>query len=347
LKKYDYIIVGQGIAGSLVAYQLLKQHKSILVIDRINPNSSSNIAAGVVNPVTGRKMVKSWLIDELLPFAGQVYRELEALLGISFFYDVEIYKFISSQTDVELWQKRKSEPEYRRYIGEIIDLGNPSLHAPLGVGVIKESCWMDVPKFITAFRNYLVSLDCFIDDSFDVQTLYDNEVIRHKDAVAENIIFCEGYKAYQNPLFKHITFSAAKGEHLVISAPDLDTSTILSKNIYLIPKGNQMYNVGSTFIWDDYTEQITDQGRNDITEKLNKMISCPYEIIEEKAAVRPTMIDRRPVIGRHPDYKNVFIFNGMGTKGVSLAPFFSARFVSSIDAGLQDYPEISINRFVN
>lgn len=345
MKTYDYFIIGQGIAGSLVAYQLLKQHKSILVIDNFNPNSSSNIAAGVVNPVTGRKLVKSWMIDELLPYAKSIYKELEELLGISFFYETELYKFMISEEDIQLWNKRKSDPEYQDYLGDIIPLNHDSLNTPYGVGVIKNSCWMDVPKFIRAFRNYLISKEILLNQEFEIDESALVDSIYFDDNQANRIIFCEGYRAVHNPLFKQVNFSTAKGEHLLIYTDELACNQILSKNIYIIPKGDNHYNVGSTFIWDDLSEDVTESGRKELLDKLDRMLNCNYEIIEEKAAIRPTMIDRRPVIGQLQKYKNVYIFNGLGTKGVSLAPYFSNYFVSGLEGGRYDISEISINRF--
>ena len=153
---YDYIIVGQGIAGSLLAYFLLKQNKKILVIDKSYPNSASNIAAGVVNPITGRKMVKSWLIDEVLPFAKSTYKKLEEQLNVQFFYNQDLYKIFANDEDIQIWNKKKIDHEYKNYLGEIIHELQPNIISPYGVGIIKECCWMDVPVFIKAFRSYLI-----------------------------------------------------------------------------------------------------------------------------------------------------------------------------------------------
>lgn len=344
--KVDYIIVGQGIAGSMVAHFLLQQHKKILVIDELNLHSSSNIAAGVINPITGRRMVKSWMIDDLLPFAKTTYRLLEKELDTSFFHQMELIKLFSSSDDSRIWKSKQDNTEYQDYLGDIIDIKDENLTAPFQAGIIHQACWMDVPLFVRSFRNKLKQNRQLLEERFDSTCLKMDGHIYYKDVVAERIIFCEGYQASLNPWFDFIPFTVAKGEHLVIHSDKLNLKNVLNKNVFVIPKGNNTYNVGSTFSWDDLTDQVTDKGRQELKDKIDKMIKCDYEIIEERAAVRPTIQDRRPVIGRHPEYENVYIFNGLGTKGVSLSPYFANHFVQYLAGNVHILPEISVNRFV-
>ena len=345
-RNVDYIIVGQGIAGSMVAHYLLKQHKTILVIDKFNPNSASNIAAGVVNPVTGRYMVKTWMIDDILPFAKKIYRELEQQLNASFFYEQDIYKLFSSDEVVDIWNKKKIKVEYQDYLGEIVYMEDDTVKAPFGAGIIKQCCWLDVPKFIKYFRNFLKENNNIEEEEFDITQLEMTNVIRYKNTIADKIIFCEGYSAYKNPFFKFIPFSLAKGEHFIIHSENLKTDKLISKNIFIIPKGNNLYNVGATFIWNDVSEKVTEEGRAEIQEKLSKIINTEYSIVEEKAGIRPTIKDRRPVLGCHPYLKNVYIFNGMGTKGVSIAPYFANYFVDYLHENFDISDEVAVKRFV-
>lgn len=343
--KVDYIIVGQGIAGSMVAHFLLKKGKKIIVIDKYNPNASSNIAAGVVNPITGRKMVKTWMIDDVLPFAKTTYRKLEQELNTSFFFETEIYKIFSSAEDSDIWEAKKADNEYQQYLGEIISFKESTIKAPFGAGIIKQCCWMDVPRFTKAYRFCLLQNNNLLEEEFDFNQFEITQNIRYKNISADKIIFCEGYKAYQNPFFKWVPFALAKGEYLLIHAENLKTDKILSKNVFVIPKGDDLYNVGSTFIWDDVEETVTDVGRKEILDKLNKIIADDYTIADEKAGIRPAMPDRRPVIGKHPDYQNMYIFNGMGTKGVSLSPYFASYFSDCLDDNSEVFSEISVKRF--
>jgi glycine/D-amino acid oxidase-like deaminating enzyme len=342
---YDFIIVGQGIAGSMLVYFLLQQNKKVLVIDKSNPNSSSNIAAGVVNPITGRKMVKSWMIDEFLPFAKSIYKTLEKELNVSFFYEQDIYKIFTSAEDIEIWNRKKCDPEYVNYLGDIIsDLGE-NINTPFGTGIIKQSCWMDVPVFIKAYRNFLRENNMLIEESFETDKLEIRKKIHYKNFIADKLIFCEGYKAFENPYFNFIEFSLAKGEQFTIYSPELRNNKMLNKNIFILPKKDNFYSVGSTFLWDDLDENVTETGRNEIINKLNRIINCTYEITEEKAGIRPAIVDRRPVLGSHPDFSNLFIFNGLGTKGVTLAPFFAKHLVNHMLFNDLILNEVALLRF--
>lgn len=348
MKEVDYIIVGQGIAGTMLANQLLQDNFSIYVIDKFEPNASSNIATGVVNPVTGRKMVKSWMIDEVLPFAKKTYRSLESFLQYSFFHDKEIYKVFSSVEDVQIWNAKRNDSAYANYLGDIISTqeANISIEAPFGIGIIKNACWLDVPLMTKLFRQYLLEKDVLMEAHFDIDLLEISTDICYKNIKAKGIIFCEGYRACNNPYFNWIPFTLAKGEQLLIHSDDLALTSIVNKNIFLVPKGNAVYSVGSTFIWNDTTETVTADGRKEITDKLSKITSASYAILEEKAGIRPTMRDRRPVIGQHPIHLNIFIFNGLGTKGVSLSPYFAQHFSGYLRGINELLQEISLQRLV-
>lgn len=345
--KLDYIVVGQGIAGSMLAHALIAHGKNIMIMDEHNPNSSSNIAAGVVNPITGRKMVKTWMIDEVLPYAIKTYQALEELLCTGFFYKKELIKIFSAEEDVALWKKKQQDPEYTAYMGDIIpsDKIHPSIQAPFGAGVIRQACWLDVPELVAKSRIFFAQKNCLLEEKLDYAQLEIKEDVRYKGIIAGNIIFCEGYKAYENPFFSWIPFALAKGEHIVVRSESLVTDDILNKNIFIIPKGNHLFNIGSTFIWDDMEECVTAAGRAEILHKFRKISAGDFTIVEERAAIRPAMCDRRPVIGRHPKYPNLYVFNGMGTKGVSLSPYFADYFVRYLEEGFTIIPEISLERF--
>jgi glycine/D-amino acid oxidase-like deaminating enzyme len=345
--KFEYIIVGQGIAGSMVAHTLLSRGKNVLVIDEFHSKSSSNIASGVVNPITGRKMVKTWMIDEILPFAKQTYKNLEVLLQAQFVHENKLLKIFSSNDDIEQWKKRQADVAYAPYMGDMISPEDihPSINAPFGAGIIKQAFGVSVPEFTKATRVFLKSQNRLLEEHFEYDKLQISDTLQYKNIEADKIIFCEGYKAYQNPFFKWIPFCFAKGEQLLIHSEKLETNSVLNKNIFVIPIGNHLFKVGSTFIWDDMEEKVTDAGREEILQKYKKISGDEFTIVEESAAIRPAMRDRRPVVGRHPEHQNLFVFNGMGTKGVSLTPYFSNYLADFLEQNFKILPEISMDRF--
>ena len=344
---YDFIIVGQGIAGTLLSEELLANNQSVLIIDNYHANSSSNIATGIVNPITGRKLVKSFMIDELLPICDEVYSTVEKKFNKKIIYHQSICKLFSSQEDIEIWNKRKLDAEYAAYMSDIVYIENKHVNNRLGAGIINNCFWLDVPLFIATYRNYFIEKKLLHDEFFDFKELKIGDTIQYKNIEAKHIIFCEGYKAIENPLFNFIPFTTAKGEFLVFKSDELKLETILNKNYIVLPKENNTYSFGSTFVWNDLEETMTSKSRIELTDKLAKIINCPFSIIEEKAGIRPTVKDRRPILGSHPEYRNIHIFNGLGTKGVSLTPYFSKYLVQNLLHGQKIKKEVSINRFLD
>ncbi|MFM2284237.1 MAG: hypothetical protein RL222_1741 [Bacteroidota bacterium] len=346
-EEIEYLIVGQGIAGTMLSHFLLRQNKKIKVIDLFHPNSSSNIAAGVVNPVTGRRMAKSWMIDELLPFAKQAYRELEKELNVSFLFEQPIYRIFSSEDDKKIWDKKKQDAEYFEYLGDWLPQTDDHIESPYGIGIIKNAMWMDVPVLIRAFREKLLQENLLLEDAFDYERLeMEENGFRYGHLRAKYLVFCEGYKAIYNPFFSSIPFTTAKGEHLVVQSEQLSTGRIYNRNTYILPKSPGRYTLGSTFVWDDLSETVSEESRKELLAKWHKMTSADAIIVEEKAGIRPTMKDRRPVVGRHTKWPHMFILNGMGTKGVSLSPYFSWQLIQYIQSGNPLPEEVNPDRFV-
>jgi glycine/D-amino acid oxidase-like deaminating enzyme len=169
--------------------------------------------------------------------------------------------------------------------------------------------------------------------------------VEYKGHWAQRIIFCEGQYTQQNPYWNHLPFNPAKGEILTIRAENLPTDAIVSKGIFVLPLGNHTYKIGSTYYWDDKEEQPTERGRSELTQKLEEVITVPYEVIDHKAALRPTVTDRRPLIGLHPQYPSIGIFNGLGTRGVLLAPYFARHFMQHLLDGEELNSEVNVGRF--
>ncbi len=341
MKKADYLIVGQGLAGTLLAYFLLKRGKKVLIADLPDPRSSSRVAAGIYNPVTGRRFVKTWMADTIFPFAENTYRELEELTSSNFLFPKKIIRKLSSETEQTEWNKKASLPEYLTYVTEI---GGPN-DLPVDVG-IRGGGNLDTAQMIQAMGDYFIKRDLLIQEEVKYHDIFkDDGLLEWLDIRAQKIIFCEGYRAMWNPWFETMPFTHAKGEILTIHAPDLKQDHILSKGIFILPIGNDLYKVGATYDWDDLTNETTDKAKRELLLKLDKIMECSYQIRDHKAGIRPTVRDRRPLIGMHPENSRLGIFNGLGTKGVSLAPYFASHFAAHLEEGIPLLKEVDIKRF--
>jgi len=344
--KYDYLIIGQGLAGSILAYQLLKRKKSLAIIDERKSHTSSTVGAGLVNPFTGPKMVKSWKSEVLFPYLKTFYEELENVTGNKFFSEKTIYRPFNSVEELNDWDGRSSQQKHQIFIKQIHEKNVHSANIEdLYGGVEVYGSVLNMPVFIDSMFRYFSATCTFVSERFDEDALkiFDSE-ISYKGIKASNIVFCTGYQIQQSRYFGWIPIAPVKGEILHVKI-ERDFETIYNKSGFIIPLENGYYKAGSTYNRNDLTENPTEQGKNEITKKLDALLKMNYQVVKHEAGVRPGTITRRPLIGLHPEYHRLSIFNGMGTKGVSLAPFFSDQFVKCLEEGNNLDEEVDIKKY--
>ena len=350
-KKVNFIIVGQGIAGTLIAHFLEKANQSFVVIDDNKKNSSSKLAAGIINPITGRRFVKSWMFDELYPFAKATYLELEHKLNTSFLYQHPIKRALFSQKEENDWDGRALDENYQPYMEEIpsVDTDIEScLAKPYSWGEIKGSGRMEMPLLVAKYRSYLIQKDLLMEECLDYSKLnHEKDGVAYKGLCAKYIIFCEGIGAINNPFFNYLPFVPSKGDVLFIRIRDTDFDKIIKHKVFIVPQGNEIYWIGSTYDWEYDNDLPSEIQATKLKEKLAKILTVPFEIVDHRAAIRPTVKDRRPFIGFHPNYQNYVIFNGLGTKGTTLGPFWANHLVNSIITNQKINPQVDIARFDN
>lgn len=349
-KKVDYIIVGQGLAGSILALTLLKYGRSVIVIDQAANSSASRVAAGLYNPVVFKRLVKSWMADDLLTYMDEFYPEMEDQLGAQFYFSKRILKPFAEEQEKTLWLKKIEEP-IGKYLNEAIfeDDLNGIIYNPLGISEVMNAGNLDTIQFLNSSKTYFQKNNQFIEELFEYnQLVMKEESVFYKGISASKIIFCEGYKAIENPYFKWLPFKLTKGETLTIQlkhSHHIPFNTVINKAVFILPIGNDIYKVGATYEWEDLTESTTEKGKSELVEKLQKVLKVPFEIIDHQAGVRPTVNDRRPLIGLHPEHPQLAVFNGMGTKGVMLAPFFAFQFANFLRHHTALDKEVDIARF--
>jgi glycine oxidase len=347
MKKTEYLIVGQGLAGTMLAFEMLERGMDFRLVSSPAKSTASVVAAGMINPLVYKRLTKSWMADELLPEMDRKYRQLETTLGHRFYFAKKILKPLSEQ-ETELWRKKSKLPGFDHYIDNIVNR-SPVKHiatAP-AYGIVQGAGYVNLSEFLIRTYTYLQDKKLLINDEFESETMSGlNAEFECGDYKADKIVFCEGYHLTKNPLFDFIKMNPAKGEVLLIHAPDLSEEFILNKKVFVLPVGNHRFKVGSTYEWEDLSEHPTEKGKESILDRLNQLINVDYKIENHWAGVRPAIADRRPVLGQHPDHKKVFVFNGLGTKGVMLAPYFSRLLGAFLegDHGLL-LDEITVNRF--
>lgn len=344
-----YLIVGQGIAGTLLSYFLLKANQNVLVIDNFHQNAASKAAAGIINPITGRHYLKSWKIDELLPFAKQTYQELGNLLQTRFYYERNVIRTFANAKEENDWLTHSIAPGYAPYIADRADIGNykNKTTPAFGYGEVLQGAQVDLPLLISQFRNFLISENRLIEEAFDFEQLHFEPLhLHYKNIIADTIIFCEGAKARENPYFNYLPLQGDKGEALIVQIPGAGFEKILKQNIFIVPlQKDDLYWVGATYHRHFDNDLPSEAGKSYLLKHLQHLLTVPFEVVDHRAAVRPTVRDRRPLLGLHPQFPQLAIFNGLGTKGSSLAPFWARHFTQFLLDRLLLDASVGIQRF--
>ena len=342
----DYIIVGSGLAGIALCEKLLNCHKTFIVFNHEQQNSSK-IAAGLYNPVILKRFSHVWHAKEQYELLSVFYQNIEQKLNIKLDYQLPIYRKLFSIEEQNNWFAAADNLKINAFLSNnIIYKEYQYLRAQYGYGAVNSTGYIDTNLLLSEYKKYLQHINCVENQTFDYNLLTStNDQVQYKSYTAKNIIFAEGYGIKQNPLFNYLPVDGTKGEILTIKAPKLMVNEIINSSLYLIPLGNHLYKVGATYNWEDKTDHPTAAGQQTLIENLDKLITCNFEIIEHKAGIRPTVKDRRPLVGTHPEHKRYHILNGLGTRGVMLAPEMAQFLIHSIENGIELDSHININRY--
>lgn len=373
--EVDYLIVGQGIAGTNLAYQLLKRQKKIFVVDAFKKNSSSQVSAGICNPITGKRLTKTWQADVIFPYLKNFYTEFQLFLKnytkkeVDFFREIPIYRTFKSIENQNEWYVRTMQSEWEKFCA--VETENnlfdshfaPYIDNPLGGWQTLQSYHLEVKILLENFRYLLKNENILHEKPFLYENItffedyvcydflqenttqpqnneHDNQPQKQPLSArikAKKIIFCEGADAYKNPFFKDLAFNLVKGEWLKIILKNTDTahlkSIINQEGIFVLPHTDNTLTVGATYEWGNMDIEISQKARLDITQKLDNFLKIAYTIIDQQAGIRPASKNRKPFLQLHPIYPQLAVINGLGTKGISLSPYFVGLFCDFLDNG--------------
>ncbi|NJN27136.1 MAG: FAD-binding oxidoreductase [Cyclobacteriaceae bacterium] len=344
--KHDYLIVGRGLAGSTLAYQLLQGGSTVAIVDEDGPSSSSRVAAGMANPFTGPRMAKSWKAEILFPYFIPFYKRLEEETRSEFFEERIIFRPFGSVEELNDWDGRSTRPNYQKFVNVTRDSGRHEgcIHEPHG-GIEIQGYVLRVSAYLIALQRYFHDRCTLVKDVVDEDQL---EIgpggIVYKGLEAKRIVFCTGYKAMDSKLFGWLPLAPVKGEILHLKM-NKQFETIYNQSCFIIPAQNGVYKAGSTYDRHDLSEAPTEKGKNEIRKKLDTLLKANYEIVLHEAGIRPGTVSRRPLMGAHPVYSNVFAFNGLGTKGVSLVPYYSEQMVRYLEGDNNLDQEVDIKKY--
>ena len=345
----DYLIVGQGVAGSMLAWELSKCDKKVIIIDDDHATSSSMVSAGIINPVTGKRFALTEGFDRYFTCATQTYEELEKYFGETFFEAKPILRIFQDESERKHWQRKESSESATKYSKGSNKPGafQPALDDTLGSVTISHTGFCHTTRLLNVFKKYFLERGDLVTRNFAYDDLQmDASKVFYNGNSVDTVIFCEGYRAQFNPWFSWVPFNSVKGEilRLQMDAEGLPDA-VLNKGKWCAPLGKGEWAAGASYIWDELDCVPSEQGKNEIWEGLKKFIKRDICVINHQAAVRPVTFDQKVVLGRHPQFDHVAIFNGLGSKGFLTAPFYASHLADHLTAGHLVGEDVSVARF--
>lgn len=334
-KEENIEIVGFGLAGAVMAWQLYFKGRSFKIYDSTE-NHSTRTAAGLVNPIVFKRLTKSWMADHLLPYASEFYNKIEEHLDQQLLSNRSIVRIFSGIEEQNNWSLKCGDERFKPYMEEITDFDIKGIDSPFGAGKVNTIGNLNTKKFLDDSKAFFLKKGIqFVNNKFDYYEIDEKKTF----------IFCEGYEIKDNFFFNYLPMKPTQGETLTIKTEELYFEDILNKNMFVLPLGDNLYKVGATYNWEIQDTELL-IGKQELKDKLAHFSNFEYEIVNHESGIRPTVSDRRPLIGCHPEHDNMYVFNGLGTKGVMIAPYFSAQLIDLIIDGSPINSEVNIERYL-
>ena len=342
----DYIIVGSGLAGIAFAEKALQNNKSLFIIDNKSQNSS-RIAGGLYNPVILKRFSEVWQAQEQLQLLDEFYKALELKLQIKVDYKIPILRKFFSIEEQNNWFAASDNKNLAPFLAlDLLATKYKGIQSPFDYGQVLHTGYVDTATLLDSYKDYLKVNNLLLLETFHHDALiFNNNYIEYKNIKAKHIIFAEGFGMHSNPFFNHLPLDGTKGELFIIKAPNLDLDVIINTSVFILPLGDHLFKVGATYNWKDKTNLPTEEGKSELLTRIIEILDCEFDIIEHFAGVRPTVRDRKPLVGTHPNHERIHILNGLGTRGVMLAPSMAKALFESIENQMPLDKEIDIKRF--
>ncbi|MDX9749737.1 MAG: FAD-binding oxidoreductase [Flavobacteriales bacterium] len=331
---HDVMVQGHGLAGAAFAYECRRRGLRVAVVGAARPGEASRAAAGVVNPVVVRRLLPSWRAHTLLPIAEEHYRRA----GTRAWHPLPLHTVLPNAAVAAAWAARQPDADLAPFVSP----GRhavPGVHAPHGTARVHACARLNVHAHLDALEARLRAEGHWVPA--------DRHAVQHSGGSfhagvcsAPLLVRCTGAFDTLPGLVP------VKGETLELRIPGLALDHLVHRHVFVLPLGDDRYRVGATFKWDDVWEGPTEEGRRWLLEKAAALLGAGAmaraEVIGHRAGVRPTARDRRPIMGRIAPQEAVL--NGLGARGVLLAPWCARHLAAHLFDGAPLDPEVDLAR---
>lgn len=317
-----------------------------MVIDQPGLSQSSRIAAGVYNPIVFKRTSLGWKAKETILHCIEFYNEVQRETGVAFHFPSKLHRVLSSIEEQNEWVRKSGMPVYELFIDDRIETNAlPMAITPFGHTQVKNTGFIITHAFIEAVLQSIGS-ENRLETNFDHSLLtIKNNGFSYGNFTFDNLVFCEGHLLKNNPWFGHVPLYPVKGEIIETENRHLLPGTVYSGGVYLVAQDENTLKIGGTYDWTNLDKMPTNSGSYELQRHARTFFTGDLVIKSHKAGIRPACKDRRPVVGRHAEHPAMYILNGMGTKGVGLAPWCAQQLVNLIEKNVPVDKEIDVRRF--
>jgi glycine/D-amino acid oxidase-like deaminating enzyme len=342
-----YLIVGQGLEGTLLAFSLMERGEEVLIADDYNHASASQIAAGMWNPITFKRLAASWLVKEMMEEMNLTFRKLEEKLQTSFFHLLPVARIFNSIQDANFWDEKSDHPEVGRFLSVRTNKSvQENFNSPFGNSEVNECGWLNVPLFRETSKNYFIQFGNFINESVEeADVLFHENGVRWKEKEFDKIILCNGIGVSQWKGLEGLDLIPNHGQVLDLKIENLEIDAIVNFGQFLLPYGNGKFRLGATYDWNEVPDVATEEAKTFLLSELKSRLNKEVLVESQKTGYRPTTRDRRPILGYAKDNETLGVFGGLGSKGVLLAPYFAKLFAEKLISGEAIPKEVNTARF--
>ncbi len=315
----DFLIVGQGLAGTLLARALRQRGQKVLVIDNGGKSAASLVAAGLMTPLTGQRFTLTPEYPELFRFAEKDLGELKV------FRPIKVYRMFVDAEQRARGLKRAECASCVPFIEKITEeAGQISADwSDIHGGAMMHGAWVDLPKLMQDGAEELKSTQSLRLEEFNFTDLrVEADRVSWHDVTARGIVFCDGYRSALTGPFSYLPWQPVKGEAISFNSNAPDASVVLNRQGWALPLGQGRWRAGTNWEWTGLNEIPTQVQ----SEKFQKRFKDYFkgdvgvEVTDHVAGVRPCTTDNHPLIGTHPQHRLLHLFNGMGPRGTIWAP---------------------------
>ncbi len=342
----DYIVVGLGLAGTAFC-ETLRRHNKRFVVFNDTSQRASLVAGGLSNPVILKRFTMAWKANALMPIANSFYHELEHTLDVKLISDLPVYRKFASIAEQNMWFEAADKPELNSYLSpKLVSNGNQGLIAPYDFGEVLQASRLDTKVALRSYATFLDKKSLLVSDSFDYALVKQKKGhVAYGSRTAKHVVFAEGFGLRQNPFFNYLPMQGSKGEYLIVKCNKLKEMNAIKSSIFVIPLGNDLYKVGANYDRNTSNSLPTAETKMELMKKLDGLLTCEYEVVGHEAGIRPTVKDRKPLVGQHLRYNNLFVLNGFGSHGIMIGPWAAEKLFARIEKGITLPQEIDISRY--